>query len=197
MNKKNQQFVPLIFLFAIILFSAIIGSFVVPKFRDYNTAVNAHNKEVSNLKKLESDYQKEKIKTEQEEIQLQSIKQVYQANYNSKNENLGVFGTMFDEIIKKAQSNGLRIRSIEYDMKPTYNNIYNNFQNQYNVCELKFFFVGTYPQIRTFLNDMNTNFPYLVSISKLDITAFSGDTDYLLINMSITLYSKKPNSENI
>ena len=98
---------------------------------------------------------------------------------------------MFEEIIRKAQKNGLMIRSIEYDMRPATDPIYLENPEAYNACELKFFFVGSYAQLQTFLSDMNNNFGYLTYISKLNITAFTSNTDYLLINISITLYSKK------
>ena len=55
--------------------------------------------------------------------------------------------------------------------------------------------MGKYPNLRTFLNDITTNFQYLVAVSDLDVTAFSGDTDYILIKISITLFSKKPVEE--
>ena len=41
----------------------------------------------------------------------------------------------------------------------------------------------------------NNNFEYLVYISSLSVTAFERNTDYILANTSITLYSKKPESE--
>ena len=98
---------------------------------------------------------------------------------------------MFEEIIKRAQSNGLLIRSIEYDMKPADDPIYMEYSDTYNVCQLKFFLVGSYSQLQAFLNGINNNFEYLTSISKLNVTAFRANTDYLLINLGITLYSKK------
>ena len=65
----------------------------------------------------------------------------------------------------------------------------------YNACELKFFFVGTYSQLQSFLSEINNNFEYLTFVSKLSVTAFAKNTDYLLINTSITIYSKKTANE--
>mgnify|MGYP003295340513 CR=1 FL=1 len=44
-------------------------------------------------------------------------------------------------------------------------------------------------------DEVNNNFEYLTYLSKLSVTAFSKNTDYLLINAAITIYSKKPESE--
>ena len=77
-------------------------------------------------------------------------------------------------------------------MRPSNDILYMANSNYYNACELKFFFVGNYSQIRAFLDDMNKNFEYLTSISGLNITAFPENENYLLISTSITLYSEKP-----
>ena len=192
MNKKYQKFIPLLIIVSsAILFFAIFCKIVSPVWEDYKSKTQEKNNILKENQSLEERYEKEKAESEQQKLKLQSIKQIYESNINGENDNLSVYGTMFDEIIKKAQANGLAIRSIEYDTKPQTNPVYANFSNNYNVCELKFFFVGTYSQLMTFLNDLNNNFQYLISISDLNVTAFTGNTDYLLINISIVLYSKR------
>lgn len=196
MNKKNKQFVPLCYLAAVIIFFAIVFVMVNDSWQRYTEIKESSQRYSNELENQKQRYEKEKEKRSQEELQLKSIKQVYQTNYDStSDDNLAMFGTMFDDIIKKAQYNGLFIRSIEYDMKPDSDAIYNNFSNQYYAYELKFFLIGKYPQLRAFMNDITNNFQYLLSVSKLNVTAFSGDTDYILINIGITLYSKKPINE--
>ncbi len=192
MNKKNKQIVPLCFLIAIVVFFAILYTMSSAIFEEYKNANDSQSAVKAEFENYKIKYDQSKEKKEKDEIQLQSIKPVYETTENSDNENLGVFGTMFEDIIKKAQYNGLLIRSIEYDMRPADDSIFLNYSDSYNVCELKFFFVGTYAQLKTFMNELLSNFKYLISISRLNITSFTGNTDYILINMSITLYSKKP-----
>lgn len=191
MNKKNNSFVPLIFIVAVLLFGVIAYMMVGTAKEEYDNAVASKTASTHDLSTYKTQYEESKTKKEKTEMQIQSIKQVYQSTINAQNENLGVFGTMFEDIIKKAQYNGLLIRSIEYDMRPTSDPLYAEFSNEYNVCELKFFLVGTYTQLRAFLNDAVNNFPYLISLSKLNVTAFDGNTDYILIHIGLTLYSKK------
>lgn len=195
MNKKNKQLVPIIFIASILIFALIVFFAVSPKFEEYQEAQIKYSKMNVDRDKLEDQISQIKSEQEQENIKLQSLKTVYQAEIESSNDNLGMFGNMFDEIIKNAQKNGLLIRSIEYDMRPEADPIYSENADSYNVCELKFFFVGTYSQLGSFLADIHNGFQYLVYISKLDVTAFSSNTDYLLINTSLTLYSKKPEAE--
>ena len=147
MNKKNsQQLVYAILFVAVAVFIGILAAFVPQTFDEYNSTKSQVESNKLELEKLEQQDKKLKEKKEQEEIKLQSLKQIYQSDINS-NDNLAVYGTMFDDLIKRAQSYGLLIRSIEYDINPTFDSIYADFSNQYNVCELKFFFVGGYAPI--------------------------------------------------
>ena len=194
MIKKNKQIAPLCILAALLLFCILLYTSVSATWDEYKSIGSSSHDVDSKLQLAKTEYEKSKDQKKQDEIQLQSIKPVYETKEDSETENLGVFGSMFEDIIKKIQSDGLLVRSIEYDMRPPEDPIYLSYSNIYNVCELKFFLVGTYSQLKVFLNEMANNFPNLISISKLNITAFNGNTDYILISMSITLYSKKPAS---
>lgn len=195
MNTKNKNIVPVTFGLAFLFLLAILFLTIKPKYDEYNETKIRNSKFSVEQEGLESKIQQIENEQKQEQIKLEALKTVYQSEVSSYNENLGMFGDMFDELIKTAQKNSLLIRSIEYDMRPAEDPIYNENSDTYNVCELKFNFVGTYSQFQSFLFDINNNFKYLVSISNVNVTAFSGNTDYLLINTSITLYSKKPESE--
>lgn len=192
MNKKNKQLVPICFALAILLFFIIIFVVVKPKYEEYSEMQIRATKNDFERQSLEEQIKKIDEQKEAENLKLKSLKPIYETNLDSSTENLGMFGNMFEDIIKKAQNNGLLIRSIEYDMRPANDPIYMESSEVYNACELKFFFVGSYAQFQAFLADMNNNFEYLTYFSNLNITAFKGNTDYLLINFSITLYSKKP-----
>lgn len=195
MNKRNKQIVPICFALAILLFFLITFIVIKPKYEEFNEIKLRADKNNLERETLEEKIKKIDAEKEAENIKLKSLKPIYESNLESSTENLGVFGNMFEEIIRKAQKNGLLIRSIEYDMRPATDPIYIESPESYNVCELKFFFVGSYSQLQTFLYDMNNNFQYLTYISNLNVTAFTSNTDYLLINISITLYSKKRDSQ--
>ncbi len=194
MNKKNNQYVPICFLAGIIVCLAVVFFMAKPAIEEYNEAKERNERAASELKSYEEKGQKIKEKQAEEAMNLKSIKQIYETVYDNT-DNLAAFGTMFDDLIKKAQENDLFIRSIEYDTKPSDNSIYTDFSDQYNVCKLNFFLVGKYPNLRNFLNDITNNFQFLLSVSNVNITSFAGDTDYILIKLSVTLYSKKPIEE--
>lgn len=196
MNKKLNQLVPLIFLLAVIIFFALIYTMVKKSFDDYNTAIANAKQAQEEMKNKEKEATEAEAKHAQEEMKLKSIKQIYQTNVDSSIAGLSIYGNMFEDIIQRAQTNNLLIRSIEYDLRPSYDPIFASFSNIYNACELKLYLVGNYTQLRSFLIEMNNNFPYLMSISKLDVTAFAANTDYILIKLSITLYSKRKEGDS-
>ena len=171
MNNNKKLLVPICFLAAIIIFVALIillAKDPIAEYRDLESQKVRQDNEFQSLEKRVNEVQ---TAQEQEELKLKSIKHIYEAT-NTANEDLSIFGNMFDDIIKLAQSNKLLIRSIEYEMNPTSDPIYAEFSDIYNVCELKFFFVGTYDYFQGFLRDINESFEYLASISTIKITTF-------------------------
>ena len=103
---------------------------------------------------------------------------------------ISAFGGMFEDMIDYIRMNGLMLRSIEYNINPDQDLIFKNFSSTYNVCEVKLFLIGTYPQLQSFFRDINL-YPYYLNISKVYIKPHDTKKQYLLINLSITLYSKK------
>lgn len=189
--NKNKQIVPVVFLLSIIIFLGLAIGLIYPAFQEYSEA-NIKSKNTSDkLISTKDSYDKMQAQQKQEELQIKAVKQVHESTTSKAAENMSAFGTMFDDMIKHAQKNELLIRSIEYDLKPVTDAIYQNNSVAFNVCELKLFLVGTYAQLRGFLNEVTTNYPYLVSVSKLNVTAFEGNTDYIVIKLSLMLYSKK------
>lgn len=195
MNKKYNQYVPFVLIAAILLIGFIVFMGTKDTLTEFNEAQSAISNYERKIKEKESEISALDKAMNQEKVKLQSIKPVYETDLDSANKNLGIYGNMFENLVKRAQSNGLMIRSIEYNMTPENDPLLADSADKYNACELKFFLVGTYSQLQGFLMEVNNNFEYLVSISKLSVTAFDRNTDYILANTSITLYSKKPESE--
>jgi len=195
-NNIKKLILPIGVVVAAAIFIALLITLIKPVLEEYDTSIKAKEQAEQESKRLEQEDKVRKEQNTQEEMKLKSLKPIYQADIDaSESENLGIFGTMFDDIIQKIQSVGLYIRSIEYDMHPENDPIFKEFSTEYNVCELKFFLVGTYTQLQAFLVELNNNYPYLTTISKLDVADFTGDTNYILADLSLTLYSKKTEND--
>ena len=191
MNKKYQQLVPLGLIAAVIIAIVIIVMVCTPKIEELSNLMKESKKNAAQKEQLENQVRQNETAQQAKDIKLRALKPIYEAKVSQSTQNLGIFGTMFDDVIRTAQVNGLLIRSIEYDMQPKDDPLYKAASKYYNVCELKFYFVATYTQMQSFLNDLNRSFPYLISLSSLTVTAFSENPNYLLIKAVVTLYSQK------
>ncbi len=189
MNKNNQSLVPFCYVGAFILFFVVLWVICHQKFEDYSASSTALSSSQKESKALSD--KKDKIESERAlaDMKMKNLKTIVETNVDPSVGNLGMFGNLFETIITKVRNNGLYIRSIEYYLNPEADPIY--MENAgYNVCELKLALVSEYQKLRTFLIDLN-NIENLVYVSKLDVSAFAANTDYLLIDISINLYSKR------
>ena len=189
--KKNKQIVPICIILAVAVFCLILFLMIRGSVDEYDAATMKSRDAQQNLQNLKEEDEKITSKIHKDELELRSITPVFTSPANSDGQNLSAFGNLFQKVIDMARTSGLLLRSIEYEMNPGDDPVYKDFSDQYNVCELKFFFVGTYSQLKSFLMYLTNNFGYLMSISRLKVTSFSSNPDYILIKMSVTLYSKK------
>ena len=191
--KNLKQNLGMLCLAAAVLFIVAIVYFIVQEpLSEYNDQMATKESNTAKLVSYEKQKQEIDAKVAAEENELKKFKPFYESQSASDKNEPSLYGTMFDEIIKLAQANGLMIRSIETDMNPTYDPVFTNYSKDYNACEFKFFFVGSYTQLQSYLSDVLNKFKYMISISKLNVTSFSENPDYLLIKVSFTLYAKKP-----
>ncbi len=189
MNKVNQKYVPLCYVLAVVIFFAVIYFFCQGKFDEYNQAKNSLASSSKEREQLEKQIKQIEADEALAAMKMKNLKTIVETNVDPSAANMGMFGNLFEVIITKARTDGLLIRSISYELNPENDPIYRENAG-YNVCELKLSLVGEYVKLKQFLMDLN-NIENLIFLSKLDVSAFQANTDYLLINMSINLYSKK------
>ena len=190
--NNNKLIILLGPIIAIIVFIGIVAYFVPPAISDYNSAKEQAVQTEQNLQIAEAELNKSEATRAKEEDLLKNIKSIFQASSTSSSDNLSMFGTMFDDVIQRIQQNGLMIRAIEYQMTPENDPLSVNFSKDYNVCALKFFLVGSYSQVKTLLNELQTSFPYLLGLSNMNVLVYEDNTDYVLVDLTVNLYSKKP-----
>lgn len=153
--------------------------------KEYKTKQN----ELKEAKKKLEEFEKAK----QEMLDKQNkIKPVF-APKAAPEDSIASFGGMFEDIIDYVKMNGIMLRSVEYSINPPEDPIYSQFPALYNVCRVNLFIVGTYAQLEGFMRDL-TVYPYFINIAELNIEPYQKDKEYLLVNVSITLYSKKQQS---
>ena len=100
------------------------------------------------------------------------------------------FGGMFEDVVDYVKMNSLMLRSIEYNLNPKDDEFFQKFPLLYNSCRVKLYMVGTYAQLQGFLKDISV-YPYFIDITEIGVFPYKKDINYLVINVTLTLYSKK------
>ena len=189
--NKSKNIVIICLLLAVIIFVALSYYLIKGSFEEYNTASLRNNEIQQQLEEAQIEDKRLSAERQKEELELSSIKPVMNAPEGADSRSLSVFGGFFDELVQFAVGEkDLYVRSIEYEMNPKDDPIFTNFSDRYNVCEIKLFLVGTYFSLLRYLEKLNMS-PNLLSISKVDISTYSDNTDYVLAHVSINIYSRK------
>ena len=177
--NENQK---LIYIVLIVLCAAVGIYFIVPK---ADAAIKAYQ-EVQ-TKTIELD----KIKKDIEDLKNKkaATKPVYKSEIATL-DMMSSFGVMFEDVIQSAKYNGLKLRSIEYNMNPAYDVVQKNIGSEYNVCAVQMQLIGNYMQFRSYFQDIY-NYPYLINLDKISIFPYADNKRILIADVTVILYSAK------
>lgn len=192
-EKFLQNYKELIIGGVIILILALLGiKQVVGSISKTQSTLSEHKAQQEKLNEVKKKLE-EFEKAKQEMLNKQNkIKPVFSQKM-APEDSIASFGGMFEDIIDYVKMNGIMLRSVEYNLNPPEDPIYSAFPNLYNVCKVNLFIIGTYAQMEGFLRDL-TVYPYFINLSDMNVEPYEKDKEYLLVNISITLYSKKQQS---
>lgn len=184
---NNKQ---VIYIVALVICLGIGLTFIVPKaqtaYATYND-VKAKTLTVEDNKKQIEDLQAKKAAYEQEE--KVSTKPVYQNDIATLDQ-MASFGVMFEDVIQSAKYNGLKLRSISYNISPGDDIVMKNIATDYNVCAIQMQLIGNYMQFRSYFQDIY-NYPYLINLDKISIFPYNNDKRVLIADVTVILYSTK------
>ena len=185
--NENQK---LIYIVLIVLCAAVGIYFIVPK---ADAAIKAYQEvqtktiELDKIKKDIEDLKNKKVAYEKEE--KVSTKPVYKSEIATL-DMMSSFGVMFEDVIQSAKYNGLKLRSIEYNMNPAYDVVQKNIGSEYNVCAVQMQLIGNYMQFRSYFQDIY-NYPYLINLDKISIVPYADNKRILIADVTVILYSAK------
>ena len=146
------------------------------------TELSTKEEELSQIKRRKADAQKEQEKVSKSG---KVIYEVLGAQFSPE----ASFGVMFESIITHITSSGLRIRSIDYNYKPTDDKILMANVPGYNACELSFVAVGNYTQLQNFFKN-TTKEKFLSNINEIYIEPYDKDKTILIARFKVRLYTK-------
>lgn len=137
-------------------------------------------KQINDLKMKKEAYEKaEKVST----------KPVYKSDIATADQ-MSSFGVMFEDVIQSAKYNGLKLRSISYNLSPAGDVIAANLSGDYNSCAIKMQLIGNYMQFRSYFQDIY-NYPYLINLDKVSITPYAANKKILIADVTVIIYSTK------
>ncbi len=131
--------------------------------------------------------QKEQDKASLQE-KAQSGKTIYPVPSNQFSSEAS-FGIMFENILANVTQSGIRIRSIDYNYKPTEDKILAANIPGYNACELSFTAAGSYVELQNFFKNLVKE-KYLSSIYEVYIEPYDQDKTILIAKFKIRIYTK-------
>jgi len=176
----------------IVLLSAFGIKQVVGATKKMQTTTMEHKKEKEKLKEFQkkvTEYEEAKKKIE---VQQNKIKPVFDSGLGAE-DSLGSFGGMFEDITEMMKSNNIKLRSFAYQISPATDPIYAKFPTLYSVCKVDYFTVTTYSDLEGLLRDLAV-YPYFINISEVSINPYEKNKNFILVNVAVTLYSKKQQS---
>jgi Tfp pilus assembly protein PilO len=192
-KKFFTQYKELIIAGGVIILAALLGCKLI--FDNFATMQKSLQERKAQALKLK-DAQKKLKDYESVNKQLREKQKNMKRVFNPKSsieDSITAFGGMFEDIIDYVKSNNLMLRSVEYNLNPPEDVFYSKYPTLYNVCNVHLMMVGTYVNLQGFMRDMMV-YPYFTNISEIRINQYEKDETYIIINMNITLYSKKQQS---
>ncbi len=159
----------------------------------YNTYQDVETK-TEQVEKIRQEIESLKAKRQAyENKEKTSTKPVYKSDLELTDP-MSSFGVMFEDVIQSAKYNGLKLRSISYNLSPANDFVVKNISSEYNVCAIQMQLIGTYMQFRSYFQDIY-NYPYLINLDKISINPYEGNKRILIADVTVVLYSAKSDAQ--
>lgn len=150
------------------------------------------NDEFQRVQDAKRELEERKKQEEQEEAkevkQAKSGKVIYEV-LGQQFSTEASFGIMFENILSNITNSGVKIRSINYNYRPSRDKVMEVNAPGYNACELSFTTVSTYAQLQKFFKNLAKE-SYLTSIYQVDIEPYDKDKTILIARFKIRLYTR-------
>lgn len=187
MKIQPTEILIYILLIVIVIFFGIKQ--ISPISEQINAAKQTKSQKETLIEELKTKVSTIEVAKSQMNQQKEILKPFYRPEVETS-ETIASFGGMFEDIVDYIRVNQLLLRSIKYNINPQDDVVFNKFSQNYNVCQIQLYVIGTYPQIRNFIQTVFA-YPYYVNISSIEINPYEQNKKYLLANIYINLYAEK------
>lgn len=178
-------------LYIVCLIIALI--FSISKLQPQIVSIMSINNEIKN-KTIEAADLERKLETlKAKEIESMDTSSQTKKIYKPEESGLDAessFAVVFDDIIEMAKYNGIKVYAIEYLYNPPEDEFVKGDASKYNVCQLNMQIIADYADLESFIKEL-FKYPYLINISKLEISPYAKNKKILVSNIQLKLYSLK------
>lgn len=180
----------------IILFIVIVVAAIFLVQDPFRRSIEASDKEKSAVElnqKLQSQLDALESEKEQQQANMNTLKPFFEMQGEFDDTSLASFGSMLEDIVEDyIKPHGVMVRSIDYTIDPPEDPISSAFAPNYRSCALELYLICKYSNLHDLLYSLINDFPYFISISQMVVSAYPADKEYLLVYLTINLYTKKP-----
>jgi len=149
--------------------------------------IKTKQESVEDVKKSIADAQSRKAAEQNAEVKEE--KQIYEPQFKSS-ETMVNFNGMLETVLELAKQSGLKIKTIEFKDSPESDLVKQNHAANYDTTLLVTQVIGTYTELQNFLREIYRH-QYLIGIYDLKVVPYEFDKKILIIDLSLSLYSKK------
>lgn len=195
MDKYKKYYGLGIFLGALVLLSFLSFNLISPRLADLQSTTDLlSQKEEERAKKQDERRTVEaKIKKMQNSAATAQKKIYTPVEYDVENDTL--FFTLYNDVIDLVHSNGVKIKSINYEYSPKEDSFVKSGKD-YFVCDVNMELVSNYVNLGKLVENIY-QYPYYVRINSLDVKPYPKDKKVLISELSLRLYANTSPKEEV
>lgn len=179
-----------VIVFVIVLVGLIFGAYsiiqpMVVKMQTLEAKLETKQQE---LTKLNNDLRvvQSKIKKIKDSISGSQKRIYYPVESDLGNDTL--FFTLYNDVIEMVHTNGVKIKSLDYNYNPESDEFVKFGKDVYFVCDVNMELVSNYVNLGKLIQDLY-QYPYYIKINELTVNPYEKDKKVLIANLSLRLYA--------
>lgn len=179
-----------VIVFVIVLVGLIFGAYsiiqpMVVKMQALEAKLETKQQE---LTKLNNDLRvvQSKIKKIKDSISGSQKRIYYPVESDLGNDTL--FFTLYNDVIEMVHTNGVKIKSLDYNYNPESDEFVKFGKDVYFVCDVNMELVSNYVNLGKLIQDLY-QYPYYIKINELTVNPYEKDKKVLIANLSLRLYA--------
>lgn len=177
-------------IFVIVLIALLFGAYSViqPMIVKKQSLEAKIEKKKQELSKANNDLRivQAKIKKIKDSISGSQKKIYYPVESDLGNDTL--FFTLYNDVIEMVHTNGVKIKSIDYNYNPESDEFVKFGRDVYFVCDVNMELVSNYVNLGKLIQDLY-QYPYYIKINELTVNPYEKDKKVLIANLSLRLYA--------